>query len=107
MKMNIKRIKDNLDTAEISTSINERSAEVIIEEYDKHIKKLKILGVVKCKKSLFKSTYEKNAFIKNRKYNIVENPWPKYTKEAYNKKELDTVYIKDVEGRLFHFLKTT
>ena len=35
-------------------------------------KKQKTIMVLKCKKSLYKSTYKKNAFTKNKKYDVVE-----------------------------------
>lgn len=47
---------------------------------------------VKCQKNLYKSTYEKNAFIKNRNYSIVEE-----TDKFF--------YVLDEEKRPINFAK--
>jgi hypothetical protein len=49
--------------------------------------------VLKCRKSLFKSTYRKNAFTKGRKYEVVS--------------EDDYVWVRDNTGRPFTFSRTS
>jgi hypothetical protein len=91
-------MKNNLNISKTITN-SPNDVNNALEEYDRHLKNLKILGTVKCKQNLYKSTYEKNAFIKNRKYNIVESPYPK------SDRDLDIIYVRDVEGRPFTFSK--
>ena len=50
--------------------------------------------ILKCVKSLYKSTYRKNAFTKGKKYEVVPSPWS--DDKTY-------VYIRDSEGRPFSF----
>lgn len=56
----------------------------------------------KCKQSLYKSTYKKNAFIKGRKYEIVLNdPFGKLPiKDRYGNK---LIWIKDENDHPFTF----
>jgi hypothetical protein len=104
MKNTIQLIKKNLDTAEITVNSSEPDFNSISKEFDDRHRNAKVICVIKCKKSLFKSTYGKNAFTKNKKYDLVENPHIDCVKpENIND---DIVYVRDSSGRAFSFSKT-
>lgn len=56
-------------------------------------KEPKPIMILKCSKSLYKSTYKRNAFTKNKKYNVIEIDDKFY-------------HIVDNEGRAFTICKT-